>query len=24
MKETRGKANPQVVNDLLRQRLDGP
>jgi aspartyl-tRNA(Asn)/glutamyl-tRNA(Gln) amidotransferase subunit B len=22
MKETRGKANPQVVNDLLRQKLD--
>jgi aspartyl-tRNA(Asn)/glutamyl-tRNA(Gln) amidotransferase subunit B len=24
MKETRGKANPRVVNDLLRQKLDGP
>ncbi|MFO7715712.1 Asp-tRNA(Asn)/Glu-tRNA(Gln) amidotransferase subunit GatB [Desulfosarcina sp.] len=23
MKETRGKANPQVVNDLLRQKLEG-
>jgi aspartyl-tRNA(Asn)/glutamyl-tRNA(Gln) amidotransferase subunit B len=22
MKETRGKANPRVVNDLLRQKLD--
>jgi aspartyl-tRNA(Asn)/glutamyl-tRNA(Gln) amidotransferase subunit B len=23
MKETGGKANPKVVNDLLRERLDG-
>jgi aspartyl-tRNA(Asn)/glutamyl-tRNA(Gln) amidotransferase subunit B len=24
MKETRGKANPRVVNDLLRQKLERP
>jgi aspartyl-tRNA(Asn)/glutamyl-tRNA(Gln) amidotransferase subunit B len=24
MKETRGKANPQVVNDLLREKLEAP
>jgi aspartyl-tRNA(Asn)/glutamyl-tRNA(Gln) amidotransferase subunit B len=23
MKETRGKANPQVVNEILKKRLDG-